>query len=179
MVCVVGIDPSLSSTGIAIGRTGPDGFDVGVQLVKSLGHFSDSLPMRRARLGLLASQITDVVNAAQPDLVVIESPSLASKFGHAHDRSGLWWLIVYELAGKFGVVEVPPSNRMKYATGKGQAAKDVVLTCVVRRYPQVPITGNDEADALLLMAMGMRSLGHPIEAPLPQSHRDAMTKVRW
>lgn len=101
---------------------------------------------------------------------------MASKFGHPHDRSGLWWLVVAQL--QVPVMEVPPSIRMKYATGKGQAQKDDVLTFVLRRYPEIEFRGNDQADALVLAAIGRRVMQAPIEEFLPQSHLDALNKVR-
>ena len=68
----------------------------------------------------------------------------------------------------------PPTSRATYATGKDNAGKDAVLAAVVRRYPDVDVTGNDEADALVMAAMGARLLGHPLEDSLPQSHLRAL-----
>ena len=65
------------------------------------------------------------------------------------------------------VAEVAPALLKKYATGKGNAAKDEVLASVVRRYPQVDISGNDISDALVLAAMGARQLRTPIETSMP------------
>ena len=73
-----------------------------------------------------------------------------------------------------------PTARAKYGTGKGNAAKDAVLAAVIRRYPAVDVTGNDEADALILAAMGARHLGIPLElSPVPGPCLDALLKVRW
>lgn len=180
MSSVIGIDPSLTSTGIAHVR---DGQIVLIGHVGSKGKADDTLGMRWARLNLLGAQVMAQAAAAQPDLAVIEGPSMASKFGHPHDRSGLWWQLVSRLMGAgIKVVEVPPSNRMKYATGKGNAAKDAVLTDVVRRYQAQTthaIAKNDQADALVLAAMGSRHLGQPVESSLPLSHLAAMDKVAW
>ena len=84
-------------------------------------------------------------------LGVIEGPSFGSKGAGQHERAHLWW----ELAGLLDelcrdVIEVPPTNRAKYATGKGNAGKDEVLAAVVRRYPDVNVTNNNEADSLVL-----------------------------
>jgi hypothetical protein len=68
---------------------------------------------------------------------------------------------------------------MKYATGKGMIAKDAVLAAVVRRYVGIDVTCNDEADALILAAMGARHLGQPIEDSLPLTHLAAMDNVHW
>ncbi|MDN5726076.1 MAG: hypothetical protein L0G99_09135, partial [Propionibacteriales bacterium] len=94
---------------------------------------------------------------------------------------GLWWMIVSQLAVLgVPVVEVAPTSLKKYATGKGNAGKDEVILRSARRYGNAyPCSNNDEADAFILAAMGMRHLGHPIEDGLPQVQVDALAKVRW
>ena len=72
---------------------------------------------------------------------------------------------------------VPPSCRAKYATGKGNAGKDEVLLAASRRYPHAPIVGNDDADAVVLAAIGARLLGEPVEDSLPKTHLDALAKL--
>ncbi|NUS59160.1 MAG: hypothetical protein HOV66_30530, partial [Streptomycetaceae bacterium] len=76
------------------------------------------------------------------------------------------------------VVEVTTGGVKKYATGKGNAGKDEVLAAVVRRYPDVEVSNNNEADALVLRAMGCDHLGQPL-AVVPQTHRAALDKVAW
>jgi crossover junction endodeoxyribonuclease RuvC len=101
--------------------------------------------------------------------------------GSQHDRSGLWWLVldpVHWDGRARDVVEVPPTCRAKYATGKGNAPKDAVLAAAIRRFPDWDITGNDVADAVILAAMGARHLGHPIDQ-MPAAHLTAMAAVRW
>jgi crossover junction endodeoxyribonuclease RuvC len=184
---IVGLDLSLTSSGVAIINTGTG--SIVVDRVRSKAPATDrhpktgkSLPatlqQRTDRLNSLARQITSAAELA--DLVVVEAPAFASKTGHMHDRSGLWWLVVNGL-DVLGctVAEVTTGGRMKYATGKGNASKDTVLAAAIRRYPEVEITGNDEADALIIAAMGARYLGHPIEDSLPQSHLAAMDNVAW
>jgi Holliday junction resolvasome RuvABC endonuclease subunit len=58
---------------------------------------------------------------------------------------------------------------MQYATGKGNAQKDHVLAAAIRLWPDVAITGNDTADALILAAIGCRTLNLSIDA-VPLSH---------
>ena len=67
-----------------------------------------------------------------------------------------------------------------YGTGKGNAGKDEVMLATARRYTnQAEVANNDQADALVLAAMGARHLGAPIEESLPQSHLRALDKVAW
>lgn len=181
MAIIVGLDLSLTSTGIAT----ISGGTVTVQRITSKGRQDATLDDRHTRLHNLRLDIC--LKAADADLIIIEGPSFGqARQGGQHDRAGLWWMITDWLmndvtADGWGktVVEVPPASRSKYATGKGNAAKDAVLAAVVRRYPAVEVTGNDEADALVLAAMGARWLGHPIEASLPQVHLAALDAVHW
>jgi len=180
-VIVVGLDLSLASTGIATVEVGPvSGWTAKVERITSAGHNTDSLAQRCWRLRGVRHEVRE--RCEQADLILVEGPSYGSKGGHQHDRSGLWWLVVDWLiadGGRRPVVEITPSQRMKYATGKGQIAKDAVLAAVVRRYPTVDVTGNDEADALVLAAMGARHLGEPIDDPMPKTHLAAMEAVAW
>lgn len=180
---VVGIDPSLTSLGLAAVS---DGSIVATKRVRSAGHNGDTLAQRYARQEKIVGEVLAFLNQHRPVLVVIEGPSYGSRNGHPHDRSGLWWAIVsVALRGsmvanqKVAVVEVPPNNRMKYATGHGRVEKDVVLAQVIWRYPEAEITGNDVADAVVLAAMGSRSLGMAVEGDLPLTHLAAMNKVIW
>lgn len=175
---VVGLDLSLTSTGAArIYTFEHEPPAVLCDRIVSTGKKDASLEDRWERLRNLRNGIADLTKAA--DLVVVEGPSYGSKTGSQHDRSGLWWLVVAALhRDGIDVAEVPPSTRMRYATGKGQAGKDIVLSNVVRRYPNVIVQTNDEADALVLAAMGARHLGVPID-DLPKTHLAAMDAVRW
>lgn len=179
-VVVAGLDLSLTSTGIArveVSGVGARVWDV--TRLKSAGKADATLAQRRTRLDHLASDLVQAVGMA--DLVVVEGPSFGqARQGGQHDRAGLWWLVVDRLH-EIGcpVAEVTPNGRAKYGTGKGNAGKDDVLTATIRRYPDVVFSGNDEADAVLLAAMGARNLGWPIEASLPAAHLAAMDAVRW
>ena len=169
---VVGLDLSLTGTGVAT----PDG----VRLIESKGAKDATLERRATRLDNLAGQI--IACCEDADLVVIEQPAYSRTQGSQHDRSGLWWLVVgYLIGGHRGatpVAEVAPSGRAKYATGKGNASKDLVLAEVVRRFPGYTGSDNNTADAYTLMAMGLDHLGFP-PVDLPKTHRDALEAVRW
>lgn len=163
---VHGLDLSLTSTGVA----GPHGVNRIIPGAKTRGC---------ARLTFIREHVMKWVDGAA--LVVIEGPAyaMAKGAGH-HEAAGLWWLIALTLteAGTPYAVASPQAVK-KYATGKGNASKDQVLAAVIRRYPDAPITGNDEADAFVLAAMGLRWLGHPIEASLPAAHLAPLYKIEW
>jgi crossover junction endodeoxyribonuclease RuvC len=175
---VAGIDLSLTSTGVALITTQPDP-DRHTRRIESKGQAKATLAERNTRLTRLARAVTDEAGGA--DLIVIEQPAYSRQVGSMHDRSGLWWLVVNILVEDYTgtVVEVSPTTRARYATGKGNAAKDLVLASVIKRYPDWDVTGNDVADALVLAAMGARHLGYPIEMSLPATHLAAMAGVAW
>lgn len=179
----VGLDISLTSTGIAVIE---DGTVTELYRVQSKGPANATLVDRQKRLHRIRLAVCEATQAA--DLVAVESPAYSSTTGHMHDRSGLWWMVMdWLLTGAdldspgFArpVVQVSPAQLKKYATGKGNAAKDFVLAAVIRRYPNADVTGHDEADALVLAAMASRHLGQPLEESLPIPHLETLDKIRW
>jgi Holliday junction resolvasome RuvABC endonuclease subunit len=164
---VIGLDLSLTGTGVAstAGWT-----DVIRPAAKQRGHY---------RLQHIKATILELI-PADVALVVVEGPSYGSQAGQAghHERAGLWWLVTHSL----WKTDVPfavasPTARAKYATGKGNAGKADVVRETTRRFDWFT-GGEDEADALVLAAMGADWLGHPL-APLPATHRQALDKVQW
>lgn len=170
---IVGIDLSLTGTGIAT-----VGNSVNVLTLKSKGNANATLDERALRLHNLTLDV--VTRAVFGDTVVIEQPAYGQTGGSHHDRSGLWWLVVDALIPEVDrLIEVTPQTVKKYATGKGNASKDEVVIAVTRRYPHIPVANNNEADALVLAAIGARLSGNPIEESLPVANLDALEKVRW
>lgn len=177
---VLGIDPSLTSTGVAIVADGR---------VESVARISCPKPTgpgaEHVRLAAILADVLRIVGRPgdlRVDAVGIEGPSFSSRGGSSHERAGLWWLITQTLwTWRVPYYVVTPSQRMIYATGSGQADKDRVIAAVVRRYLEVEVTGNDEADGLIIAAIGARMLGEPVEESLPQTHLRALAKIdaRW
>ena len=172
-VRVLGLDLSLTATGVS------DGWATSV--IRSTGNADATLDQRLKRIEQIATEINRSKGTLSTlSLVVVEGPSLGSRTGHAHDRSGLWWMVVsmFSLYG-FSVVEVPPASLKLFATGKGNADKGAIIEAATRRFPDVETGGHDgRCDALWLAAIGYQHLGHPI-VTVPQRHHDALTKVRW
>lgn len=183
---ILGIDPSLTGTGLARIDT-DDRLYADTVTITSKGSKGAGLPERHRRLASLAHR--DIADCAlgihyadgrTADLVVIEAPSLGqARQGGTLDRHGLWWLLIDRLYTlRIAVATVTPAARAKYATGKGNAGKDTVLLEVARRFPHVDVQNNNEADALILAAMGARWAGTPIDE-MPKTHTDALAKVEW
>lgn len=172
VVLAVGIDLSLTGTGLAIIVEN----GIRTHLFTSKGKKDASLSERANRLNDLTNAITQSIPSGA--LVVIEQPAYSQTGGSHHDRSGLWWLVLTALHPYHRIVEVAPGTLKKFATGKGNAGKDEMLAAAIRRYPNAEVTNNNVADALHLAAMGARYLGHPQEADTVKI-AEAMAVPRW
>ena len=188
MSIILGIDPSLTGTGLALVDT-EDSLVGWTFTLVTKGKADATIEQRLARITTLAYRsigdyalgVTDGGrgHSERADLVVIEAPSLGQvRQGGTLDRHGLWWLTLRRLSDLgIPVVEIPPAVLKVYATGKGNAGKDEVLLAVARRYPHVDVTNNNEADALVLAAIGHHLLtGKPL-VDLPATHTRALDKV--
>ena len=163
---IIGIDPSLTATGIALIDTDhPDRTYTTTAKSKPNG----TSPFDRLhRFDTAANAILETLGG-HIDLAVIEAPSYGSQGAGTWDRAGLWWNTIRILKRlDIATIEVPPAVRCKYATGRGNADKDVVMLSAARRYPHAPIEDNNQADAVILAAIGARLTGHPIDDPLPK-----------
>lgn len=169
----VGLDLSLTSTGVAMIH----GDAITVRRVKSTATQGDTSDTA-ARLDRIVAEILGSIPLAEHTHVAIEGPSYGSVGVGQHVRGGLWWLVRTHLA-RAGVdtLIAAPTTVKKYATGKGNASKDAVLAAVIKRYPQVDVTGNDEADALVLAAIAARIGGWPIDINLPVAQVQAAKAV--
>ena len=179
---IVGLDLSLTGTGLAELDLDAEHF-VNVDTHGTKGKRGDKYAQRGERLLGMANYILDWTTAGptDPRLVVVEGPSIGSKGGSQFDRSGLWWLVVTKLAARgIDVLVVPPKTRAKYATGNGNSGKDVVVAHVTEQYGHLydgRIKNDNEADAMVLAAMGARYLGYEIDDDLPEQNVSAMSGV--
>lgn len=166
---VAGLDISLTGTGVAtLG---------GTACIRTKGRRADTIAQRHQRQQHIVNRVLDEVGTV--DLACVEGPSHASmgQAGH-HDLSGLWWRIVGALCEReIPVAVVPPMSRAKYATGKGNSRKAAVLDAARRRYGAI-LPNDNEADALILRAMGLEWLGQAL-AEVPDGHRAALAGVQW
>ncbi len=167
---VVGLDLSLTSTGIAVkDRTwtvtseAPDnGRDA---KKKKLPPTLDQVCERLDRLSL---EIVGRIADQKPDLLVVEAPIYTASGGGASERAGLWWDVVRAFRRRCQVVKVAPTSLKTFATGSGKGGKAGVLLATGRHFPWFQ-GGDDESDALWLAAMGHQYLGEPL-FPLPKPH---------
>lgn len=173
----VGVDPSLTSSGVVTYDTQSE--------ERRVASFSSSpdkgtVESRYLRVNTLAAKISAFASeGGKPVLVGIEGPAYSSNTGKVWDRAGLWWAVVQEfLSMGIMVVEVPPTSRAKYSTGKGNAGKDEVLLAASRQYPDFDIKDNNQADALIICAAVARLHGHPFDGDLPKNKLEAIDKLK-
>lgn len=180
---VVGIDPSLTATGIAFpsGRT---------ELVGVLGLTGMSWINRSIHLGVLVESIIEKVMGSddgRPDLVVIEQLDLTQSYGGAQERVVLWWDLVRLLARRDIRVEVAASSIGKmYATGRGVGPKAAIIAAVQAQWPHFNLTSGQKgrprlddnlADAATYCALGMHLLGSPLSEVSEEQLR-AVTRTK-
>lgn len=169
MTAVLGLDQSLTSFGAACIDSRAD-VPPGVYRWRPGGRRGPE------RVQWLLDKIETVL--WECDVVVIEGLAFGAKGSSLLDLAGLFHVVthrLWQLEVPYAVV--PPSSRMKYITGKGQADKETCLLAVVKRYPGIEVSGNDEADALTLAAMGADHYGFPL-AEMPVTHRAALTALK-
>ena len=186
MTMYAGLDLSLSNTGLAVWNgesvytkllpskptpTGPLVAKKGGKMAKT-----ETYGDKMRRFARIRADIDMWIPAGIP--VFIEGPSYSSLGQATHDIAGNWWLVVTMLRDRGNTVHViSPSTLKQYATGKGNAAKDVVLAAVIKRYPQVDVLNNDVADATALLAIGLRLNGTPLEDNLPAKNLSALESI--
>lgn len=158
---IVALDLSLTSTGWACVE------GVGTFTTKERG--LQRLQRLREQILTLAGPTTDVA--------AIEGYAFGRPNGMAAlgELGGVVRLALYE--HDITIVDVPPASLKKYATGKGNANKELMLVEAVRRLGYAG-SNNDEADALWLYTMTCDALCGT--APVvPQAHRVALNAIDW
>lgn len=182
---MIGVDPSLSSTGVAVWT--PQSDLVTRALTTRALPAGASIAARGDRIVGLVRRFVDIVEACDDItpgrvLLVIETKDFQTpreEGGHAHDRSGLWWqyVIAARVIAPVVVVGVTPSQLKVYATGDGRASKPAVRAAVQVRYG-ITCGTDDEADAAVLAAMALDAYGHPlVDVPLVCGR--ALRSVTW
>lgn len=163
---IAAFDLSLTGTGYCL----PDG-STG-RLVPAAGMVGPQ------RLAWLASRVMALARGTQSKaarLVVLEGYAFA-RANQAHQLGELGGVVRVSLWQQgIAYVEIAPSVLKRYATGKGNASKDLVLSAASHRAGRMFETG-DEADAWWLWALARDASGDPV-IEMPQAHRDVLAKV--
>ena len=204
---VLGLDPSLTSAGVAllVRRPAGAGGDTWPELTAHIGrpgHDGATYAERNTRLvqqvrGL--ARIVDACTSAGADirLAVIEGPAYGMTSGHAYDRAALWWSLYAAVSSRrIPIAVVTPSHREKFITGttghamKTAERKQRVLEEMralwsfpngteICRDPNRKIVNADEADALGMATMGALALNWPVPFRPRRRHVENVALVDW
>ena len=105
------------------------------------------------RLSEIRNEVRDIINQTQPSLAVIEGYSYGSSQGMAGlaELGGVVRLLLLDTGVPF--IVVAPTTNKKFATGKGNAEKDLMLKRVFQHWG-ADMNNNNEADAFALAQFG-------------------------
>ena len=163
---VLALDLSLTSTGYCHnGETG-------------IISFEEKGPHR---LWLVKREVESLALKFSPDVIAIEGYSFASRNSQAHsigELGGVIRLLIWELG--IPLIVVPPTCRAKFATGKGNASKNEVISSVSARTGIIWANpgADDKCDAWILEEMVLARFGKA-KHQWPEAHLSALDKVDW
>jgi len=172
---VLGVDPSLRCTGLALVVNGVlTAHRIKTEKVRTLREQRDQV---RYIVG-------SVLRFAGPlDLALVESMYVPTgegkQAGAVIERAWVWGMVVDQLFQRCPVVEVTTKQRAKYAADNGNADKAAVKAAVRAAFPGIPFRDDNEADAIALAAMGARHLGAPIDGAGTKKQLEVMAAVAW
>lgn len=159
---VMGLDPSLTSTGLAT----PDGTAHTLEPPAGLAGM--------ARIAWHVDQLFYANWMHGTDLVVVEGYSFGSKGNATRDLAELGGVLRFTLwHGRKRWVDVPPPTLKIFATGKGTADKTAMVVTARERLGYGGLSA-DEADALWLREFGLHLLDRPT-VKLPLTHLRALS----
>ena len=143
----VGIDPSLTATGVVVIDKAGDIVDQSLITTKP----KDDMLVRYHII------IDNIFNAMQGSKypVYIEGPSLHSKGRAVAQMFGLYWVIRWELnKANIPCEAVPPTQLKKFVTTKGNAKKEQMLLHTFKRWG-IEFADNNLCDAYCLARWGL------------------------
>ncbi len=162
----MGIDPSLTSTGIVVLRDGE------IEIAQTTQNRPELGTIYRVHLILhqIIGRLNDINDTYKPelsqapDLIVIEGFSYGSKGRSVFDTAYLGWRIREELerlknSANTPWIEVTPSQLKKFATSQGTAPKEIILQQIYKRWG-VELHDNNQGDAFVLAKIGEAYLGN-------------------
>lgn len=160
---VLGIDPSITATGIA-------GVDGQLTVIGGAAELGDD------RLRIIHDAITTIIVQSGPDLAVIEDLPT-----HAHGAgiTGMVQGVIRHALIRQGVpyVTVVAASLKKYAFGNGGANKSDMRMALYQR-AGIDERNDNKVDAWWLRAMGCDQYGAPL-VTVPKVNREALGKVAW
>ena len=163
---IIGLDLSLTSTGVCVA-----------------GEASALLTGYKGaeRLHVISSEIIKICKENKVDFAVIEGYSFASKNSQAHSIGELGGCVRMRLWEEgIPFVDVPPTCRAKFATGKGNASKNEVVSSISAKTGIVwsGSAASDMCDAWILEQMAIAQLGES-QYDWTKEQLSSLLKVDW
>ena len=160
---IIGLDLSLTSTGVATER--------GTLTIKTKLKGVE-------RLHAIWEEVWGHIAGFQNPYVVIEGYAFQKQGSHCHAQGELGGVVRHGLfLRQTPFVEVPPTVRSLFATGRGNAGKAEVVSNVTARSGLI-FSSDDEADAWVLREMGMQHFEQS-DLGWPAKNMTALEKVNW
>ena len=173
MIPVVGLDPSLRATGLAL----PDGelLTITTPACKKGCPLDERIERMRHIVGRVG------VRVKIGCLVVIEGAALHSNNNDSHELAGIWWKLVVRLAEQGNqIAVVGPGQLKKFATGSG--AKDpgkARMREALRQHAGLDMADHNQVDAFWLRQAGLVRQGHPDALSLPKVQTAVLDGIAW
>jgi len=133
------------------------------------------------RLSEVSAFVLEQCLANDVSCVILEGYSFASRNSQAHSIGELGGCVRMTL-WKNGIpyIEVPPTSRAKFATGKGNAGKTEVISAISSKTGKL-FSGSgadDECDAWVLEQMGLAKMNKSVYS-WTKDQLSALEKVDW
>lgn len=153
-ISVVGIDPSLTGTGLCA-WTGSEWAFSTAKTLKHDGSYHDNY----SRMSFIGIRVLEWLTKHRPDVIVMEGPAMQAQGNAVVQIWGLWWkcfeeLRNWSLAHDVKVYIIPPSSLKQFATGRGRALKVDMKSSAQHAFGDVGAKNNNEVDALWLTVCG-------------------------
>ncbi|WP_292988361.1 crossover junction endodeoxyribonuclease RuvC [Mycobacterium sp.] len=184
MSVVVGIDPSLTSTGIAVLINGAP---LALKTVNDGQKDSKSYAHRSDRIVRQCCSVIDALPVDRIDLAVIEGQAFGYHNAYTSDGNALWWGIFSALRQQqIPTAVVTPLTRQTWVIGR-EGSKDStdkkkqVLLAVRLWWPALAkaIRNDDIADAAALASIGAAHCGDQLPFQLKDRHRNTLESIDW
>lgn len=167
LVNILGLDLSLTSTGFSSGG--------------KTGSINSGKMRGPERLSFVSKKVMSICFDKSIDCVIVEGYSFSSRNSQSHsigELGGCVRMLLWESGIPY--VEVPPTSRAKFATGKGNAGKTEVISAISSKTGMAFFGSgaDDECDAWVLEQMALAKLGESTYS-WTQQQLSALDKIDW